>query len=95
MDILIEEVGATDSDLGRALAAALKKDRALCAAYGRSFSWRTSAEQFEAALVPLQEASISPAIANGPVTVSLTPSLGLSSSRAWRPYRGAENRPAP
>jgi hypothetical protein len=52
-DIVTAETGALDHDLGAAIAAALTKDSAACAAYGRSFSWRTSAEQFLSALAPL------------------------------------------
>lgn len=52
-DIVTTETGALDNDLAAAIAAALTKDSAACAAYGRSFSWRTSAEQFLSALAPL------------------------------------------
>jgi len=50
IDVLNDEVGCMDADLGTAIAAALGRDRAACAAYGRSFTWETSARQFEAAL---------------------------------------------
>lgn len=52
-DIVTGAVGALDHDLGRAIARALTCDRAACAAYGATFSWRTSAEQFLAALAPV------------------------------------------
>jgi glycosyltransferase involved in cell wall biosynthesis len=53
-DILTDEVGAMSGDLRQAIAAALSCDRSACAAYGRGFSWRRSAEQFLEALAPLQ-----------------------------------------
>jgi glycosyltransferase involved in cell wall biosynthesis len=52
-DILNEEVGALRADLAVAIAAALTRSRAACAAHARAFSWEASARQFEAALVPL------------------------------------------
>ncbi|RIA45571.1 glycosyltransferase involved in cell wall biosynthesis [Hephaestia caeni] len=53
-DILTDDVGATDRDLARATALALGKDRRSCAAYGRTFSWQRSADQFEHALVSVR-----------------------------------------
>ncbi len=54
VDVLNDEVGAMDADLGAATALALTRDRAACAAYGRSFSWEASARQFREALEPLR-----------------------------------------
>jgi glycosyltransferase involved in cell wall biosynthesis len=51
-DIVTDTVGALDADLGTAIRAALTRDRADCSAYGATFSWRTSAEQFLGALAP-------------------------------------------
>jgi glycosyltransferase involved in cell wall biosynthesis len=53
LDVLTPETGAMDADLDVAIASALRLDRAACAAYGRGFSWETSARQFRAALEPL------------------------------------------
>src|SRR3546814_5342593 len=53
-DILTDDVGATDRDLAHATALALGKDRRFCAAYGRTFSWQRSADQFEHALVSVR-----------------------------------------
>ena len=44
-----------DEDLDAAIADALTRDRAACAAYGRSFTWEASARQFLDALVPAFE----------------------------------------
>lgn len=55
VDILTPATGAMDEDLGAAIAMALTRDRADCAAYGRSFTWEASAAQFLAALVPIVE----------------------------------------
>lgn len=52
LDVLTAEVGAMREDLGLAIAEALGRDRSVCAAYGRSFSWAASARQFLDALVP-------------------------------------------
>lgn len=49
-DIVNAAVGALDDDLAVAIASALTRDRAACAAYGRTFTWRRSAEQFVGAL---------------------------------------------
>ncbi|HYZ48914.1 MAG TPA: glycosyltransferase family 1 protein [Sphingomonas sp.] len=54
VDVLTAEVGAMREDLSDAIAAALTRDRAVCAAYGRSFSWEASARQFLDALAPIQ-----------------------------------------
>ena len=55
VDIVTEEVGALRDDLGQAIAAALTRDRAGCAAYGAGFTWERSAEQFLDALVPVRQ----------------------------------------
>jgi glycosyltransferase involved in cell wall biosynthesis len=55
VDILTPETGAMDADLDVAIAAALTKDRAVCAEYGRGFTWEASAHQFLMALVPIIE----------------------------------------
>lgn len=55
VDILTAETGAMDEDLTRAIATALTKDRAACAAYGRTFTWEASTRQFLAALAPVVE----------------------------------------
>jgi glycosyltransferase involved in cell wall biosynthesis len=53
VDVLNDAVGAMDEDLTAAIARALTKDRAACAAYGRTFTWEASARQFLSALVPV------------------------------------------
>jgi len=53
VDILNDRVGAMDEDLDAAIAAALTRDRAACAAYGQGFTWEASARQFLSALVPV------------------------------------------
>ncbi len=53
IDIVTAETGALDDDLDAAIVAALRKDRAACADYGRSFSWARAASEFQGALVPL------------------------------------------
>lgn len=50
VDIVTPETGALSERLEDAIAAALRCDRAACAAYGRSFSWERSAEEFLAGL---------------------------------------------
>lgn len=54
-DVVTEEVGALDKDLDAAIARALTRDRTACVDYARRFDWRTSAEQFLAALAPIRE----------------------------------------
>ncbi|HEY6916115.1 MAG TPA: glycosyltransferase family 1 protein [Allosphingosinicella sp.] len=54
IDVLRGDVGSMDEDLARAIGDALAKERQACAAYGSGFSWAKSAEEFEAALVPLR-----------------------------------------
>lgn len=56
VDVVTPETGALNEDLGQAIAAALTRDRAACAAYGRTFTWESSATQFLAALVPIDQA---------------------------------------
>ncbi len=46
LDVLDETVGAMDAALGQAVARALTKDRAVCAAHGRRFTWGRSAREF-------------------------------------------------
>ncbi|KQN00941.1 alpha-mannosyltransferase [Sphingobium sp. Leaf26] len=46
VDIVIPESGALSDDLGTAIGQALLCDRAACAAYGRSFTWARSAQEF-------------------------------------------------
>ncbi len=46
IDVLTPEVGAMDEDLEVAIAGALTRDRAACAAYARQFTWEASAHQF-------------------------------------------------
>jgi glycosyltransferase involved in cell wall biosynthesis len=50
VDVLNDRVGAMDDDLDRAVAGALTRDRADCAAYGRQFTWSRSAREFLASL---------------------------------------------
>jgi hypothetical protein len=52
-----DNVGALAGDLESAIALALTRDRAVCAAYGRTFTWGASAQQFIAALSPVRFAS--------------------------------------
>lgn len=55
IDILTPQTGAMAGDLDDAIAAALTRDRAACAAYGRGFTWEASAGQFLAALASIDE----------------------------------------
>ena len=55
VDVISEQVGAMRDDLGEAIAAALTRDRAACAAFGAGFSWKASARQFLEALVPVND----------------------------------------
>jgi glycosyltransferase involved in cell wall biosynthesis len=57
VDVVTPDVGALDSDLAVAVAAALTRDRAACARYGARFTWAESARQFLDALVPLERAA--------------------------------------
>lgn len=56
IDVLDPRSGCMADDLGAAIDGALVLDRSAAAAYGRGFGWRTSAEQFLAALVPASSA---------------------------------------
>ena len=58
IDVLTEAVGAIDHDLDRAIAAALTRERAACAAHGQGFTWEASARQFLSALVPVTEEAL-------------------------------------
>lgn len=53
LDVLTPEVGVMDEALDVAIAGALSRDRDTCAAYGQGFTWQASAEQFLAALAPI------------------------------------------
>jgi glycosyltransferase involved in cell wall biosynthesis len=53
IDVLTEEVARMDEDLDRAIAQALTRDRAACAAYAQGFGWSESARQFLDGLVPI------------------------------------------
>ena len=53
IDVVTAETGALNADLTAAIANALTRDRATCAAYGASFTWTASASQFLDALFPL------------------------------------------
>ncbi|MEO5705888.1 MAG: glycosyltransferase family 1 protein [Alteraurantiacibacter sp.] len=53
LDVLAPQAGAMDDRLEQAVARALLLDRAACLAHGRRFSWEASADQFLAALHPL------------------------------------------
>lgn len=52
IDVLNDEGGAMDNDLGQAIARALALDVTKVANFGQSFSWNDSADQFLAALYP-------------------------------------------
>lgn len=55
VDVLTPEIGAMDVNLPTAIAAALTRDRLLCADYGAGFTWAASARQFLNALEPIGE----------------------------------------
>lgn len=55
VDVLTPAVGAMDEDLATAIAAALTRNRAVCAAYGQGFTWQASAQQFLNALVSVEQ----------------------------------------
>jgi glycosyltransferase involved in cell wall biosynthesis len=55
LDIVTDAVGALSEDLGRAIDAARYCDRAVCAAYGASYSWEAATRQFLSGLVALEE----------------------------------------
>ncbi|MEJ7927337.1 glycosyltransferase family 1 protein [Sphingobium sp. AN641] len=54
VDIVTPDVGALSGRLEDAIASALRCDRAVCAAYGRRFTWSASAHQFLAGLHPIE-----------------------------------------
>jgi glycosyltransferase involved in cell wall biosynthesis len=58
IDVLTPEVGAMAENLDDAIADALTRDRAACAAYGRTFTWAASAREFLHALVPITDEAI-------------------------------------
>ena len=70
LDVLDDKVGAMDDELERAIALALTRDRAICAEYGRGFSWEASARQFAAALVRLGRRADGPRAGILPVSAS-------------------------
>ena len=55
VDILSGKVGAMSDDLSLAIGAALKCDRAECAAFGAHYSWESATRQFLTGLVALEE----------------------------------------
>ncbi len=55
LDVLSPEAGAMSESLEEAIAVALSLRRDDCLAYGRSFSWEASAQQFLSALQPALE----------------------------------------
>ncbi|THD34848.1 MAG: glycosyltransferase family 1 protein [Sphingomonas sp.] len=58
IDVLTPDVAGMADDLDTAIAEALTRDRAACAAYGQSFTWAASAGQFLQALVPITEEAV-------------------------------------
>ena len=58
LDVIDERVGAMADDLDEAIAAALTRDRRLCAAYAARFSWPASARQFLDALVQIHREEV-------------------------------------
>ena len=56
-DIVTPACGALAEDLDDAIAEALRRDRVAVSAIGRTYSWRSSAEQFLDALVPVESAA--------------------------------------
>ena len=54
IDVLEPGTSCLDANLDEAIAGALSRNRAACAAYGRRFSWEASARQFLDALAPLR-----------------------------------------
>jgi glycosyltransferase involved in cell wall biosynthesis len=59
IDVLDPAVAAMDDDLGHAVAQALTRDRTVAAAFGATFGWRQSAEQFLSALVAIDNDIVS------------------------------------
>ena len=58
IDILNDSVGAMGDELTDAIGRALTRDRAVCAEYGRTFTWAASARQFLSALVYIGDVRI-------------------------------------
>lgn len=58
IDVLSAESGAMAENLDDAIAEALTRDRAACAAYGQTFTWASSTRQFLQALVPISGEAI-------------------------------------
>jgi glycosyltransferase involved in cell wall biosynthesis len=56
IDVLDPTIACMDEDIDRAIAGALERDSAACAAYGARFTWAESARQFRTALVPMRGA---------------------------------------
>ena len=54
IDVLEPGSACMDEDLDAAIAGALTRDRAQCAAHGRRFTWEASARQFADALAPIR-----------------------------------------
>ncbi|MCP3735478.1 glycosyltransferase family 1 protein [Sphingomonas sp. RP10(2022)] len=54
VDVLDPGVGAIDANLDTAIAAALTRDRATCAAHAKRFTWEASAGQFLYSLAPIR-----------------------------------------
>ncbi|MEE4350031.1 MAG: glycosyltransferase family 1 protein [Pacificimonas sp.] len=50
IDLVTPDVGALSEDLDTAIAEALTRDRAVCKAYGRRFTWSAAADEFRSAL---------------------------------------------
>lgn len=50
LDVITDAVGAMDAELATAIDAALSRDRAVCAEFGRRFCWQASTRQFLAGL---------------------------------------------
>ncbi|MET0360710.1 MAG: glycosyltransferase family 1 protein [Sphingobium sp.] len=58
VDIVTPGTGALSDDLESAIRDALACDRTACAAYGSSFSWKRSAQEFLAALHPIDHMAL-------------------------------------
>lgn len=58
VDIVTVETGALAERLDDAIVQALTRDRAACAAYGRTFTWRASTTQFLDGLCPFNPAQL-------------------------------------
>lgn len=61
VDIVTPETGGLSETLEDAIAHALTRDRAACAAYGRCFTWEVSASQFLAGLHPVEPGALADA----------------------------------